>query len=225
MKPEQLSAFVDHTLLKPEATLAQIHKLCDEAAEYRFKTVCVNSRFVKECANRLQGTGVDVCTVVGFPLGAMSTEAKSAECRIARTDGANEVDMVLWIGGLLSGDDVKVANDISEIAYCCREQGTALKVILETAMLSEPQIVRACELCLVAGAHWVKTSTGFGPGGATVEAVRIMHREVSEHGLKVKASGGIRTLADFRAMVNAGAERIGTSSGVAIVKELLAEHA
>lgn len=220
MTRDQAAAFIDHTLLKAEATAAQIEKLCDEAVHYKFKTVCVNSRFVKSCAKRLQGSGVTVCTVVGFPLGAMSTEAKLAEATLAIADGASEVDMVLWIGGLLSGDDDLVANDIGQLAYACRERGAVLKVILETAVLSKPQIVRACRLCIVAGAHWVKTSTGFGAGGATVEAVKLMHREVASNGLKVKASGGIRTLADFERMIEAGAERIGTSSGVAILNEI-----
>lgn len=220
MTREQAAAFIDHTLLKAEATAAQIEKLCDEAAQHKFKTVCVNSRFVKKCAERLQDSGVTVCTVVGFPLGAMSTEAKLAEATRAIADGASEVDMVLWIGGLLSGEDDLVANDIGELAYACRERGAALKVIFETAALSEPQIVRGCQLSIVAGAHWVKTSTGFGSGGATVEAVRLMHREVATHGLKVKASGGIRTLADFERMIEVGAARIGTSSGVAILNEI-----
>lgn len=223
MTPQQLAAYIDHTILKPEATPSQVRALCDEAKEYGFKTVCVNSRFVKECASHLKGSGVAVCSVVGFPLGAMSTEAKLAECRIACAEGATEVDMVLWMGGLLGGEDGLVAKDISELGYLCREQGAQLKVIFETAMLNEAQIVRACELSITSGAHWVKTSTGFGPGGATIEAVKIMHREVAPHGLKVKASGGIRTLKDLRAMIEAGAERIGTSSGVAIVKELIAE--
>ncbi|MBK6766453.1 MAG: deoxyribose-phosphate aldolase [bacterium] len=225
MTVEQLAAYIDHTLLKPEATRAQVRTLCDEAMQYEFKAVCVNSVFVKDCASLLKGTNVAVCTVVGFPLGAMSTEAKREECRIACGEGAREIDMVLWIGGLLSGADDLVAQDIGELGYLCRERGAELKVIFETAMLSEAQIARACELSITAGAHWVKTSTGFGPGGATVDAVRIMHREVSAHGLKVKASGGIRTLKDVRAMVDAGAERIGTSSGVAIVKESIAEQA
>ncbi|MBL0062629.1 MAG: deoxyribose-phosphate aldolase [bacterium] len=221
MTTEQLAAYIDHTVLKPEATLEQVEKLCAEAREYKFKTVCVNPRFVKRCAELLEGSTVAVCTVVGFPLGATSTESKVAECLQAVLDGATEIDMVLWIGGLVEGRQAEVEFDIHAVADVCRRGGASLKVIFETAMLTEEQIVTACNLSVKAGARWVKTSTGFGPGGATVEAVKIMHREVSAHGLKVKASGGIRSLADFNNMIEAGAERIGTSSGVGILKELL----
>ncbi len=220
MTRELVVSLIDHTLLKPDATPAQVVTLCDEAREYSFKTVCVNSRFVAQCKRELAGSGVEVCSVVGFPLGAMSTQAKVAECLQAVSDGATEVDMVLWIGGLLSGEDKTVEHDIRAVSDACRRMGTQLKVIFETAMLSDEQIVTACKLSVNAGAQWVKTSTGFGPGGATVEAVRLMHREVVAHGLKVKASGGVRTLAALTKMVDAGAERIGTSSGLAIVREL-----
>ena len=223
MTAEQLAAFIDHTILKPEATLEQVEKLCAEAQEFRFKTVCVNPRFVSRCAVLLEGSGVAVCTVIGFPLGATSTESKVAECLQAVADGATEIDMVLWIGGLIGGRNADVEFDIHAVADACRRSGASLKVIFETAMLTEDQIITACGLCVRAGAKWVKSSTGFGPGGATVEAVKIMHREVSAHGLKVKASGGIRTLADFNKMIEAGAERIGTSSGVGIVNELLSQ--
>ncbi len=221
MTAEQLAAYIDHTILKPEATLDQVEKLCAEAREYRFKTVCVNPRFVRQCAELLEGSGVAVCAVVGFPLGATSTESKVAECLQAVSDGATEIDMVLWIGGLVGGKHAEVEFDIHAVADGCRRSGASLKVIFETAILTDEQIVVGCKLCVQAGAKWVKTSTGFGPGGATVEAVKIMHCEVSAHGLKVKASGGIRSLADFNKMIEAGAERIGTSSGVGIVKELL----
>lgn len=221
MTAEQLAAYIDHTLLKPEATLEQVEKLCAEAREYKFKTVCINPRFVKQCSEQLEGSGVAVCTVVGFPLGATSTESKVAECLQSVSDGSTEIDMVLWIGGLVGGRYAEVEFDIHAMADACRRGGASLKVIFETAMLTEEQIVVGCKLCVQAGAKWVKTSTGFGSGGATVEVVKIMHREVAGHGLKVKASGGIRTLVDFNKMIEAGAERIGTSSGVGIVKELL----
>jgi deoxyribose-phosphate aldolase len=220
MTKSEAAAFVDHTLLKPEATAAQVDKLCDEAREYNFKAVCVNARFVAQCAKKLEGSGVTVCTVVGFPLGATSTESKVAEALQAIHDGATEIDMVLWIGGMQSGEYAAVEHDIRAVADACRRAGASLRVIFETAMLTEEQIIKACELCVKAKAQWVKTSTGFGPGGATLEAVAIMHREVAQHGLKVKASGGIRTLADFEKMIAAGAERIGTSSGAAILREI-----
>ncbi|NUO17827.1 deoxyribose-phosphate aldolase [bacterium] len=220
MSPEQAAAYIDHTLLKPEATAQQIMQLCDEAKGFRFKTVCVNPRFVRLCAAELQATDVLVCTVVGFPLGATSTESKVAECLQAVSDGASEIDMVLWIGGLKSGAERDVQYDIRAVADACRRSGAVLKVILETAALSVSEISVACRLSIEAGASWVKTSTGFGPGGATIEAVKLMHNAVASHGLKVKASGGIRTLDDMRKMIEAGAERVGTSSGVAILNEL-----
>ncbi|MCB1059409.1 MAG: deoxyribose-phosphate aldolase [Calditrichaeota bacterium] len=220
MTKSEAAALIDHTILKAEATAAQIDKLCDEALKLNFKTVCVNARFVPQCAKKLAGSEVSVCTVVGFPLGATSTESKVAEALQAIHDGATEIDMVLWIGGMLSGDFAAVEHDIRAVADACRRTGASLKVIFETAMLSESQIVKACELCVKAKAQWVKTSTGFGPGGATLEAVALMHKEVAAHGLKVKASGGIRTLADFEKMIQAGAERIGTSSGAAILNEI-----
>lgn len=219
MTRAQIADYIDHTLLKPEATFAQVEQICTEACEHRFKTVCVNSRFVKYCVEALAGSNVAVCTVVGFPLGAACTKAKVAETLQAISDGAMEIDMVLWIGGVLSDQFEIVKEDICEVANVCRDADSQLKVILETAMLNESQIVAACGQCVKAGAHWVKTSTGFGPGGATVDVVRIMHREVTAHGLKVKASGGIRTLADFEKMIAAGAERIGTSNGLAILNE------
>lgn len=220
MTREQLASYIDHTALKPEVTPEQVKKLCREALEYSFKTVCVNSRFVSLCAAELKDSSTAVCSVVGFPLGAMSTEAKVAECLLAVDNGATEIDMVLWIGGLLSGEFRDVEFDIRALADSCRRSGAELKVIFETALLSEALIVSACDLSVRAGAQWVKTSTGFGSGGATIEAVSRMHGEVSPHGLKVKASGGIRTLADVQKMIAAGAERIGTSSGVAIMGEL-----
>lgn len=220
MTKKQLAAYIDHTILKPEATTEQVEKLCAEARGHAFKAVCVNPRFVKLCTKLLEGSDVIVCTVIGFPLGATSTESKVAECLQAILDGATEIDMVLWIGGVLNGRLAEVEFDIRAVADACRRGGASLKVILETAMLSEAQIVAACEACVRARAQWVKTSTGFGPGGATVEAVTVMHREVAPHGLKVKASGGIRSLAEFNKMIAAGAERIGTSSGIAIFKEL-----
>ncbi len=215
----EIAARIDHTLLKPEATPAQVARLCSEAAHANFKTVCVNPRFVAQCAEALRGTPVGVCTVIGFPLGANDTRIKVAEARLALDDGATELDMVLWVGGVIGGELATVERDIRALREVC--QGRAeLKVILETALLNETQIVAACEATVQAGAQWVETSTGFGPGGAKVAGVRLMRQSVEAHGLRVKASGGIRTLADFEKMCDAGAQRIGTSSGVSILAEL-----
>jgi len=219
MNRHAVAALIDHTLLKPEATAVQIDALCAKAVLHDFKTVCVNPRFVERCARALAGSGVGTCTVVGFPLGANDTSTKVEEATHAIAQGANEIDMVLWIGGVISGEDSLVEKDIRAVAEVCKDRA-ALKVILETAALAEAQIVAACNCCVRAGAQWVKTSTGFGPGGATVDVVRIMHQTVGKHGLKVKASGGIRSLSDLLAMCDAGAERIGTSSGVEILAEL-----
>ena len=205
---------IDHTLLKPNATRDQIEHLCDEAVENGFASVCVNSCWVGACASRLADTDVNVCTVIGFPLGAMSTAGKAAEAAVAVDDGADELDMVINVGWLLAGEDDLVRHDIEAVVAAA--QGRCVKVIIETCLLTDEQIVRACELSVAAGASFVKTSTGFSTGGATEHDVALMAKTVAGR-CKVKASGGIHTAAEAQAMVDAGADRIGTSSGVAIV--------
>ena len=208
---------IDHTLLKPEATKEQVKKLCEEAAEYGFHSVCVNSCFVSYCADLLKDTGVKVCTVIGFPLGAMSTQGKAAEAAAAVADGAEELDMVIPIGMIKSGDWEYVKNDIEAVVKAAKDQAI-VKVILETCLLTDEEKVKACVICKEAGAAFVKTSTGFSKGGATAEDVALMRKTVGPD-MGVKASGGIRTLDDVKKMVQAGADRIGASAGVAIVKE------
>lgn len=211
-----LAAMIDHTLLKPDATRDQVIKLCEEAKQYRFASVCVNPANVSLAAGLLKGTPVKVCTVIGFPLGATTPTAKAMETRDAIANGATEVDMVINVGALKSGDYDLVKRDIEAVAEAAR--GRALvKVILETALLTDEEKVKACLLAKLAGADFVKTSTGFGPGGATVEDVRLMRKVVGAD-MGVKAAGGIRTLETARKMVEAGASRIGASASVAIVK-------
>ena len=210
--PAQL---IDHTLLKPIATRADIERLCAEARRYGFCSVCVNPFWVKFAKEQLQGSPVKVCTVVGFPLGANTTAVKAFETKQAVADGADEIDMVLNIGALKSGDFATVLTDIQAVRDACT--GKILKVILETSQLSDEEKVSACELAAKAGADFVKTSTGFVGGGATVQDVALLKKSVPPH-MQVKASGGIRTRADFDAMVTAGATRIGTSSGSRIVE-------
>jgi deoxyribose-phosphate aldolase len=214
---QSIARFVDHTLLKPEATPQQIEQLCVEALAHSFFSVCVNGLYVPLCARLLQGSEVAVCTVIGFPLGAMSTAAKVFEAEDAIRAGAREVDMVLAIGRLRAGDDSYVREDIAAVASAAHTGGARLKVILETALLDDEQKRRAAALCLDAGADFVKTSTGFGGGGATVADVALLRAAVGERA-GVKASGGIRNLADAQAMLAAGANRLGTSAGVAIVQ-------
>jgi len=209
-----LNKYIDHTLLKPDVTAAMIDKLCAEAKQYDFASVCVNPYWVKRCAERLQGTDVKVCTVIGFPLGATTPEAKAAETRDAVANGATEVDMVLNVGALKSGDLERVKQDVAAVVEAA---GSALvKVILETGLLTDKEKVTACKLCVEAGAHYVKTSTGFGPGGATVEDIALMRKTVGPN-VGVKASGGVRDRATALAMIEAGASRIGASAGIAIV--------
>ena len=217
--PDQLASCIDHTALKPEATPAQIEQLCREALQYHFATVCVNPVFVPLAAQRLHESSVKVCTVIGFPLGASATDAKVHEALTAIQQGAHEIDMVLWVGGLKAGRDADVESDVSEVARVCHNNGAILKVILECALLDESEKRRACEMCVQAAADYVKTSTGFGPGGATVEDVRLMSELVKPHGLGVKAAGGIRTYADAMRMIEAGATRIGASASVKIIEE------
>jgi deoxyribose-phosphate aldolase len=219
---ERLARMIDHTLLKPEATREQVTRLCQEAREYGFASVCVNPVYVKLCAQLLADSGVPVCTVVGFPLGATPTRVKAFEAREAIRDGATEVDMVIHVGALKSRDDKAVEQDIAAVARACHGGNALLKVIIEAALLTDEEKEMACRLAQRAGADFVKTSTGFGPGGATVEDVALMRRVVGPS-LGVKAAGGIRSYADAQRMVAAGANRIGASAGVRIVEEARGE--
>lgn len=211
----RLAALIDHTLLKPEATAAEIDRLCAEARQYRFCSVCVNTSWVARCRDQLRGSGVKVCCVVGFPLGAMDSRAKAFETREALTNGAEEIDMVLNIGALKSGNHALVEKDIRAVVQAAR--GRTTKVILETGLLTDEEKVVACQLSKKASATFVKTSTGFAKGSAaTAEDIALMRRTVGPR-MGVKASGGVRSRADAEKMIAAGATRIGTSSGVAIV--------
>jgi deoxyribose-phosphate aldolase len=212
-----LAQYIDHTLLKPEASQAQIGQLCHEAREYHFASVCVNPTNVKLCSQLLQGSEVEVCTVVGFPLGATPPEVKAYEAQQAIQDGATEVDMVINVGGLKSRDYELVERDIAAVARTCHNGGAILKVIIEAALLTDEEKVKACQLSQGAGADYVKTSTGFGPGGATLEDVSLMRRTVGPE-MGVKAAGGIRTREDAEAMIKAGATRLGASASIKIVK-------
>ena len=213
-----VAAYIDHTLLKPDATATEIVQLCREAAEWKFATVCVNPTWVALAAQQLRGTGVGVCSVVGFPLGATTPDAKQFEARRAIFDGATEIDMVINVGALKSGELRLVTEDISGVVAACHACNAASKVILETALLTDEEKVAACTLAKAAGADFVKTSTGFGPGGATAADIALMRRVVGDE-MGVKASGGVRDLEQMKAMVAAGATRIGASAGVRIVKE------
>jgi deoxyribose-phosphate aldolase len=213
-----VSGVIDHTLLKPDATRAEIEQLCREAAEFRFATVCVNPSWVALAAARLRGAGVGVCSVVGFPLGATTAEVKNFETRRAIYDGATEIDMVINVGALKSGDLRTVERDIEAVTEPCRQCGVVSKVIIEAALLTDEEKITACTLSKAAGADFVKTSTGFGPGGATAADVALMRRVVGEE-MGVKAAGGVRDLEGLKAMVAAGASRVGASAGVKIVQE------
>lgn len=216
--PSDVAQLIDHTLLKPDATGQEIERLCREAAEHRFATVCVNPVWVSTCASLLRGTPVLVCSVVGFPLGATTTDVKGFETRRVIFDGAREVDMVINIGALKSGDLRTVERDIDAVAQPCRDCGVVSKVIIEAAYLSDEEKVTACTLAKAAGADFVKTSTGFGPGGATVADVALMRRVVGAD-MGVKAAGGVRDLDSLKAMVAAGASRVGASAGVKILRD------
>ncbi len=214
--PMDLAGFIDHTLLRADATAEEIDLLCREAVEYRFASVCVNPAWVKRSARSLRGSGVVVCTVVGFPLGASTAEIKAMEARRALRDGAREVDMVLNIGFLKSGFLELVREDIAKVVDAAHEGGAICKVILETALLTDEEKVVASALAKEAKADFVKTSTGFGPGGATVYDVALMRETVGPR-MGVKASGGVRTAEEVEDMIAAGATRIGASAGVQIV--------
>lgn len=210
----ELNRMIDHTLLKANATRAQIEKLCDEALEYNFASVCVNTCWVPLAHEKLAGSEVKTCCVVGFPLGAMLTEAKAAETRLAVEAGADEVDMVINIGWLLDGEFDAVRDDIAAVVKAA--DGKCVKVIIEACLLTDEQKVKACELSAEAGATFVKTSTGFSTGGATVADVALMRKTVGDRCL-VKAAGGIHTADEARAMVEAGADRLGCSAGIQIM--------
>lgn len=213
-----VSGVIDHTLLKPDAARQDIEKLCREAAEFRFATVCVNPAWVRTAAALLRGTGVGVCSVVGFPLGATTADVKGFETRRAIFDGATEIDMVINIGALKSGDLRTVERDIAAVVEACQPCGVVSKVIIEAALLSDEEKVTACTLSKAAGADFVKTSTGFASGGATAADVALMRRVVGAE-MGVKAAGGVRDLEGLKAMVAAGATRVGASAGVRIVQE------
>jgi len=217
--PRAIASLIDHTLLKPEATRNDIARLCSEAREFSFASVCVNPCWVSFVAEMLAGSPVKVCTVIGFPLGANETAAKLCEAELALSHGAKELDMVQNIGALRSQEVDSVRHEIAELAKVAHSHSAILKVILETCLLTGDEKVAACRIAAEARADFVKTSTGFSTAGATVEDVKLMRKTVGE-ALGVKASGGIRTLESLRAMVAAGATRIGTSSGVAILASL-----
>ncbi len=216
--PAGVAAMIDHTLLKPEATRAQIEELCREAAQFKFATVCVNPTWVATCARLLAGSGVGVCSVVGFPLGATTADVKGYETRRAIYDRAREIDMVINVGALKSGDLRTVERDIESVTAPCRDCGALSKVIIEAALLTDEEKITACTIAKAAGADYVKTSTGFGPGGATAADVALMRRVVGAD-MGVKAAGGVRDLEGLKAMVAAGATRVGASAGVKIVQQ------
>lgn len=211
-----IAGMIDHTLLKAEATSADIKKICAEAKQYHFASVCVNTCYAKLVTEELKGTGVTTCCVVGFPLGAMSTAAKAFEAEQAVKDGAGEVDMVINVGALKEKNDDYVLSDIQAVVDAAKKGGAIVKVIIECCLLTDEEKVRACELSEKAGAAFVKTSTGFSKGGATVEDVALMKKTVGDR-LKVKAAGGIHTPEQAAALIAAGADRIGASNGVALL--------
>lgn len=213
-----LNKYIDHTVLKPDTTQEGVQKIINEAIKYKFMSVCVNPTWVEFAAEQLKNSEVKVCTVIGFPLGANTSSVKAYETSDAIANGADEVDMVINIGALKSGNDKTVRNDIKSVVDAAKNKAL-VKVIIETCLLTNEEKVRACKLALEAGADFVKTSTGFSIGGATVEDIRLMREAVGEK-LGVKASGGIYSQADANAMIKAGATRIGTSAGVAIVTGL-----
>lgn len=219
LTPEQVAKLIDHTLLKPDAMASDVEKLCAEARQHGFFSVCVNPVFVPQVKGLLKGSSVKVCCVVGFPLGAQDPQIKLLEARKAIREGAQEVDMVINVGALKGKDDALVLRDIRGVVEACKDGRALSKVILETSLLTDEEKVRACELSMKAGADYVKTSTGFSSGGATAEDIALMARTVAPKKLGVKASGGVRTYADLLKMVKAGATRVGASSSVKILEE------
>ncbi|HEY2906267.1 MAG TPA: deoxyribose-phosphate aldolase [Vicinamibacterales bacterium] len=220
--PIGVASMIDHTLLKPDATRRNIEELCREAAQFKFATVCVNPTWVATCTRLLAGSGVGVCSVVGFPLGATTGDVKEYETRRAIFDGAREIDMVINVGALKSGDLRVVERDIEAVTTACREGGALSKVIIEAALLTDDEKVTACTLAKAACADYVKTSTGFGPGGATAADVALMRRVVGAE-MGIKAAGGVRDLEGVKAMIAAGATRVGASAGVKIVQQARGE--
>lgn len=214
--------YFDHTLLKPEATEGDIKKLCEEAKEYDFASICVNGCYVPLAASLLDGSDVKVAAVAGFPLGASSPEVKAFEANDALENGADEIDMVINVGALKDKRYSVLEDEISTLAGLCNEYRAVLKVILETCLLTDNEIMQACRLAKKSGADFVKTSTGFSSRGASVRNVQVMKKAVGDS-VKIKASGGIRTLADAQAMIKAGADRLGCSASVQIMKEYMAE--
>ena len=214
-----IAALIDHTILKAEATGADVARLCGEAKQYGFATVCVNGSRVKQAVTALAGSGVKVCSVIGFPLGAMTTRAKIFEADFALGDGATELDMVISVGQLKDRNYDAVRTDIAAVTQLAHERGAIVKVIIETSLLTDEEKRTACGISVEAGADFVKTSTGFAASGATAADVALM-REVVGPAIGVKASGGIRTLSDVRAMITAGANRIGASDSVKIIGEM-----
>lgn len=212
---KNLAKYIDHTLLKPESTKNQINKIIEEAIQYEFASVCINSTWVSHCYEQLKNTSVKVCTVIGFPLGATSTEVKEFETKQAIKDGATEVDMVINVGELKSGNLEKVKTDIAAVVQAAKEDALT-KVIIETSLLTNEEKVTACQLAKEAGADYVKTSTGFSNGGATIEDITLMRETVGPK-MGVKASGGVRDFQTLKAMIEAGATRIGASAGVEII--------
>lgn len=218
-RPDTIAALIDHTLLKPDSSRAELQRVCAEARDASFASVCIHPFWVRFAKRELEGSPVRVCTVVGFPLGANETETKLAEAQMALAHGATELDVVQNIGALRSGELQIVRDELKQLADLAHSGGALLKIILETSLLSADEKRTSCQLAAEAGADFVKTSTGFAAAGATTEDVKLMRRVVGD-GIGVKASGGVRTLAALREMVQAGANRIGTSSGVSILKEL-----
>lgn len=216
-----IASYIDHTLLKPESTESQVVQLCKEAAEFKFASVCVNPTWVETAAAELTGSGVKVCTVIGFPLGASTPETKAFETTDAISKGAGEIDMVLNVGALKSGNTDHVKKDIEAVVNAAKGKAI-VKVILETCLLTDEEKITASQLSKEAGADFVKTSTGFSTGGATIEDVKLMRQTVGAD-LGVKASGGVRSLEDVEAMIEAGATRIGASSGVKIMQGLTSD--
>lgn len=211
-----ISKYIDHTILSPDATKQEVTKMCDEAKKYEFKSVCVNSSYVEYVKQELENSNILVCSVVGFPLGSVVTEVKSYETQLAVEQGANEIDMVINISKLKDKEYEYVLNDIKSVVKSA--DGKTVKVIIETCLLEDKEKIKACELAMEAGADFVKTSTGFSTGGATIKDVKLMKNTVGDN-LGVKASGGIKNLHDAKNMIDAGASRIGASSGVKIVSE------
>ena len=219
METFNLNKYIDHTLLKPEATSDQVKTLCEEAAKYHFFSVCINPQYIRLAKTLLSNTDVKICTVIGFPLGANTTEAKVYETQNAISFGADEIDMVLNIGGVKSKNSELVENDILQVVKTAHQHGKLVKVIFETCLLDNDEKIKCCQICSKVGADFVKTSTGFSSGGATIDDVKLMKSNISPN-LFVKASGGVRDIESAKAFIEAGATRLGTSSGVSIMKGL-----